>query len=571
MYMQGVERAMQDFAFFCSMCAYIRNKMGEVVPLELNSVQKKLVAEIETQIRSGKPVRIIVLKARQMGISTVIQAYILWRMLRANNVNAVEIAHEKEAARSILDINRFAIKNLPGWFRAVKQVKEEYFTKYEISFAGIGSSLTVTSAEGKEPGRSRTIHLAHVSEMAFYEDAKAIMRALFSAIPKTPNTAVFIESTGNGPQGEFYNLFIKAWNRQNAGNPTAYRALFFPWYECDEYRMKPPPGVEVYCPPELEHLDLDREQLYWRQWVIENEFEGDEDAFKLEFPSTIEEAFLRKDSNIFRPEAVMRRLREIENISYAEGFLTRLTADAPPVFVQQPGEHLRVFKMPEPGRVYVIGADTGSGVVINREGDFSSADVLDVITGEQVAHLHLLAEPASYAQDLLFLGMWYNNALIAVEADGHGLAVLNWLRDNGYYNLYQRRVYDKINNQWVGKLGWATTKRTKKFIIDNLRADFYNGTVVINNKETLQEMSTFVRLSDKSDEIGAVSGAHDDRAMSLAISNQVRREISGYEVQRQQQEQQAQVAEPEGPPSLAEMVRRQWAQKRVHPELGVYV
>jgi hypothetical protein len=551
---------------------YIRNKMGEVVPLELNNVQKALLKEIQAQEQAGKPVRIIVLKARQMGISTVIQAYILWRMLRDDNVNAVELAHEKEAARSILDINRFAIKHLPGWFRVVKQVKEEYFTKYEISFATNGSSLTVTSSEGKEPGRSRTIHLAHLSEAAFYENAEGVTRALFAAIPKTPNTAIFIESTGNGPEGFFYNLFTKTWNAQQRGKPTAYRAIFYPWYMHEEYRMPVPDGEEVYCPPELEHLNLSKEQLYWRQWVIENEFDGDEDAFRLEYPTTIEEAFLRKDANLFRPEAIMRRLKEIENVTYTDGYLVRVTADAPVQFVEQPGERLKVFKPPEPGKVYVIGADTGSGVVINRVGDFSSADVLDVVTGEQVAHLHMLAEPTSYAQDLFLLGKWYNDALIAVEADGHGLSALNWLRDNGYYALYQRKVFDKISNQWVGKLGWATTPKTKKFIIDNLRADFYNGSVVINNKETLQEMSTFVRLSDKNDKIGAVSGAKDDRVMSLAIAAQVRREYSGYVANNVEQQQAAPVPVQEDAQQvpLAAMIRKMRERRLEHPDLGRY-
>ncbi|WP_221039185.1 hypothetical protein [Gelria sp. Kuro-4] len=577
LYIAATQRALQDFEYFAERCVFIRNKLGEVVPLKLNNVQRSIIKEVAAQERAGKPVRIIILKARQMGVSTVIQAYILWRMLRGNNVNAVELAHEKEAARAILDINRFAIRNLPGWFRAVKQVKEEYFTKYEISLAGIGSSLTVTSSEGKEPGRSRTIHVAHLSECAFYEDAEKISRALFAAIPKTPNTVIFIESTGNGPAGLFYNMFTRSWKAQQAGRELAYKALFYPWYVHDEYQMPVPDGVVVECPPELEHLHLSKERLYWRQWVIENEFEGDDDAFKLEYPATVEEAFLRKDSNLFRPEAVLKRLQEVENIPYQDGFLTRKTMDSPIEFVPQSGERFRVFKPPEAGRMYVIGADTGSGVVVNRVGDFSSADVLDAVTGEQVAHLHMLAEPTSYAQDLFLLGTWYNNAMIAVEVtDGHGLSAVNWLRDNGYYSLYQRRVYDKLTNQWVGKLGWSTTKKTKKFIVDNLRSDFYNSLVIINNKETLQEMSTFVRLSDKSDEIGAVSGAKDDRVMSLAIANQIRREVSAVaaaQAQQQQQQQQALQNTPEEvgqPIPLAALIRQQYAQRQEHPILGRY-
>lgn len=576
LYVAATERALSEFEYFAERCVHIRDKNGEVVPLKLNNVQRAFLREIQAQEQAGEPVRIIVLKARQMGISTVVQAYFLWRMLREDNVNAVELAHEREAARSILDINRFAIRRLPGWFRAIKRVKEEYFTKYEISFAGIGSSLTVTSSEGKEPGRSRTILLAHLSEAAFYENAETVTRALFAAIPKTSNTAIFIESTGNGPSGLFYDMFMRAWNAQNQGTPSAYKALFFAWYEHDEYRMPVPEGVDVVCPPELEHLNLSPEQLYWRQWVVENDFNGDDESFKLEYPSTIEEGFLRKDANLFRPEAIVRRLQEIENIPYQEGFLTRLTEENPVQFVAQERERLRVFRPPKPGRVYVIGADTGSGVVVNRQGDGSCADVLDAVTGEQVAHLHMTTEPTTFAQDLFFLGLWYNQALIAVEADGHGLSVLTWLRDHNYYALYQRRVFDKVNKQWVGKLGWSTTRRTKKLIVDNCRADFYNQSLIVNNKETLREMSSFVRLSNN--KLGAVSGAKDDRVMSLCIGNQARREFSGYaaahQAQQQQVEQQVgpeEVLEVGRSAPLAARIRQMRARESEHPMLGKYV
>lgn len=571
LYMAAANTALRDFEYFAERCIFIRNKEGRVVPLKLNRVQKKLFMEIEKQVREGRPVRIIIVKARQMGISTLIQAYILWRMVRQPNVRCIELAHKRDAAEKILEINRFAFQHLPSWFVVVRNLKVDYFSKYEISFAGWGSSLEIASADGNEPGRGSTYHIAHLSEAAFYPTGKNIERPLLASIPQTRNTAVFIESTGNGPAGSFYNRFMKAWNAEKQGRHHAWKAIFFPWYEHEEYQMPVPDGIEVYCPPELEHLNLTKEQLYWRQWMIENYYNGDEDAFRLEFPATIEEAFMRSDANIFNPQAILKRMREIESVHVEEGFLAQTTLSSKPQFFPQRGESLKIFVPPVPGRQYVIGADTGSGVVVNGEGDYSSADVLDVVTGEQVAHLHMLAETSTYAQELRLLAMYYNDAFIAVEADGHGLAVLGWLRDQGYTNLYRRRVYDKLNNIWVDKLGWSTTPRTKKFIIDNLRADFYNGSIIINCKETLEEMSTFVKHADKKDYIGAINGAHDDRVMSLAIANQVRREYSQL-VGKPLQETQApppQVSLPEGSEtSLAAKVRAAYARSSVHPILG---
>jgi len=217
----------------------------------------------------------------------------------------------------------------------------------------------------------------------------------------------------------------------------------------------------------------------------------------------------------------------------------------------------------------VIGADVGSGVAVNKVGDYSSADVLDAETGEQVAHYHTHIEPDVFGQELFLLGNWYNGALLAVEVENHGLAVINVLRDLGYPMLYRRRVFDKINNDWVNKLGWSTNQKTKKFIIDGLRAAFRNGEVTVNHKGTLEEMLSFVRLSDKNDKMGAVPGAFDDQVISLAIAEQVRREMLVV-LPKQPEEKEP---EPGIPPGYEEAMRyrlEKMKREAVHPILGVF-
>jgi len=521
------KKALSNFEYFARRCFYIVTKDGVTAPLVLNRAQSKLVECIEQQQRSGKPVRIIILKARQLGISTVIEAYILWRLLREGYLSALELAHEKgDAARHILDITRYAVEHLPQWFRAVLGVQEKYFTKTEITFEHNYSSLSISSADSKEAGRSQTIHLLHLSEVAFYPDTDRLLKSLFAAVPKSNKTAVFLESTGNGPAGYFYDTYTRAKQGKNE-----YIPLFFPWYWDDNYRMEVPEGVEVECPESLRELyekgEIDDEQLYWRQWVIENDYNGDEDAFAQEYPATEEEAFIREASVVFNPHMIYQKKRKIEDIKPAKGFLRQENDLAPVVFVPQKTDKLLVFERPVPGRFYVIGADVGSGVVINREGDYSSADVLDVVTGMQAAHLHYLVEPASFADDLYLLGMWYNNALIAIEVTGgHGLSAATALRDKGYTMIYQRKVYDKVKKQDVNKIGFDTTKRTKKMIIDNLRADLRNNDIKVMHKNTLDEMLTFIKTA--SDKLEAVAGAKDDRVISMAIAAQVRREAAVY-------------------------------------------
>ena len=520
--LQKTIKALSDFEYFARECVFIRTKSGKVANLVLNSTQRRLIEVFERQRRSGKPVLVVILKARQMGVSTLIESYILWRLLREGHKKGLVMAHKQDAARHILDITRFAIRNLPVWFVESLTLKPEYFTKYEVKFAHNGSALAISSAESVESGRSETLHFLHLSEAAFYENASELTKSLLEAVPKNAEAAVFVESTGKEPSGYFYDL----WTQAKKGL-VDYEPLFFPWYEHEEYRMPVPEGYVVHVPESLKSLveagKITQEALMWREWVIQNDFLGDEGAFAQEYPSTDDEAFYKPDARLFPPEMIRARLQQLDSndIKPLEGYLV----DPGPQFIEVSGERLHVYKKPEPGRSYVIGADVGSGVVIEREGDYSCADVIDVATGEQVAHLHMNAEPGIFAQELFRLGRWYNNALIAVEVTGgHGLSVVTALRDMGYYWLYRRQVYDKTAQQWVDKLGWNTTKATKKLIIDGLRADFRNGTIVINERATLQEMLTFVKLSSESDKMGAAAGAKDDRVMSLAIAAQVRKE-----------------------------------------------
>ena len=529
---KATKKALSDFEYFCKHCIRIRAKDGTVRPLVLNSVQRKVLSRVRRAEASGRPLRFVILKARQMGVSTFIEIYLLWRLLREGNLSALIMAHEKQqSAPHIYGIMRFAAKNLPQWFRAVAGISAEYDTKTGIVF-GNGSSASVTSADSDEPGRSLTIQLIHLSEAAFYEDAEGITAPLFAALPKTANTAVFVESTGNGPAGFFFNYYQRAKRGKNE-----YLPLFFPWYEHEEYRLPVPEGVKPYCPPELEELyaagKIDDEQLWWRQWVIENDFGGDESRFQIEYPATEEQAWLSNTANWFDTGAIYQRLKELKEVPFDEGFLYEDGAAAK--FQQAAGERLHVFKYPEPGRFYVVGADVGSGVATGGDGDASCADVLDVITGEQVAHLHMVAKPTLFAQELKSLGMWYNNAMIAPEVTGgHGLTVALWLAENGYPLIYHRRVYDSTNKVFVSKIGWDTSRSTKMVIVNLMRAAFTNGEVVINEEGTLREMLTFIRPVSKKtgtvrhDKAEAMPGAHDDRVLSIMIANALRKDVMPY-------------------------------------------
>ncbi|MGQ9698522.1 MAG: hypothetical protein ACUVRO_11090 [Armatimonadota bacterium] len=562
----AARRALDDFPYFCANCFCIRDKRGRVRLLALNSSQWRMWEAIKRQTDVGRPVRLVVLKPRQIGVSTFFAAYVLWRLLR-EGLNAIQIAHTDEAATRIYDIVRFAVDRLPGWFRQIAGVKVEHNTASGLSFAHTWSQLGVCTAGGKEPGRSGTIQIVHCSEVAFWSDPDTVMASLFPAVPDEPGTVVAMESTGNGPLGYFKEKYDGAKNGKND-----YEALFFPWYEHNEYRMPVPPGAVVTCPEELRELydvgKITDEQLYWRQHVLTGEYGGREEIFRREYPATEMDAWTAESANFFPVTEVVMRLREVEQVPYEEGDVMP-HARAGAVFLPGPGGPLRVFKHPEPGRVYAVGADAASGVASLQWADFSSADVVDIGTGEQVAHLHIICEPQEFARRLYLLGQLYNGALIAVETtDGHGLTVVNWLRDAGYTSLYKRRVYDRLAEQWVDRLGWATTAKTKPYLLDTLRAAFVGGEVKINDPRTLTEMLAFVR--DEKGKLGAVKGAHDDSVLSLAICVMAWREnrpaLEALQTAPRKEEEPA----PEASPLEGIRLARRMPEKYVDPLLGVY-
>lgn len=519
---QIVAKALKDFRFFCKYCVRIKRKDGSVGPLILNREQQEFVSAVEEQVAAGKPVRIVVLKARQVGISTVIEARLLWRILRGDGAyKAFVLAHEKQAARRIFDIARFGVDSLPQWFSQLTGLEEEYHSKYELSFKHTGGGFFVTSADSKEPGRSGTIHLLHLSEAAYYDNADALTAPLMAALPKTSGVEVYVESTGNGVGGFFYDLFWGAWRGERD-----YKALFWPWYIHDEYRMPIPEHAEVEVPesyrPLLEAGKVTLEQLYWRQWVIANDYNGDARTFSQEFPATIEEAFIGKTRGVFDREKLMVMLNSCG--PGLKGNLAMTKPKEPPkvlsfkapkpqiIFVPHDNGYLEVWKPPEKGRVYLISADVAEGL---EKGDASSADVIDCLDLEQVAHWWGKIDPDLFATELVRLGYYYNDALIAVESNNHGLTTLNALIHAGYPYLYRRKEFDKVENKMTLRLGWRTTTKTKPLMIDALAEHVREGTLRINSADTIREMLTFTR-----DSAGRMRGEGtnlDDRVMSLAL------------------------------------------------------
>lgn len=506
------KRLLEDFEFYAKNCVQIRTKKGTIVPLVFNQVQRRFAKEIIDQMSRRGYVRMVVLKARQQGLSTVITAWQYWWISQRKAQKGLVMAHEADATATLWDMYKRVHDNVPT---AVKP-HSKYNSKNELTFDVLDSALRIATAGGRGVARGDTLQVCHLSEVAFWPPgfAKANFNGLIQAVPDERGTAVFIESTAQGMVGKFREAWVGATAIDHTA--TGYAGFFSAWFESDEYRV---PNYEVpedfARTPQEEKLSKDfnlcNEQLLWRRRKIAN---SSEDLFMQEYPATPDEAFISTGRPVFEAKLIVEQLQALKS---SPKVLKRYTIDNITDNIGTLSENSRgellTYHKRDSKETYVIGADVGMGV---RGGDPSVAQVLDsqmnlVATWRGVVH------PDYFAKVLATLGFHYHTALIAPERNNHGLVTCITLRDLLYPNLYTDIVEGTLDDgKDTIKLGFFTSEATKPLIIDKLRSSFKSGEIVILDQTTLEEMQTFVVT--ESGKLEAEGGSHDDTVIALALA-----------------------------------------------------
>lgn len=501
-------RLRTDFPYWCRVAWRIIDKSGNLVPLVLNSAQLHTYRTIQEQEEAGVPIRLVILKGRQQGISTMLEAWQVWKTTKSRAKRAYVLAHLSESSDALFDMAKRGYEALPALLKpATKKAN-----KRDLVFADLDSSLTVATAGGKGIGRGRTFQYCHASEVAFWEpsSAESNFNGLHQTIPNVPDSAMFVESTANGIGGLYHRL----WTDAERG-VSEFRAVFVPWFWQDEYRVEPPGEFEKT--PEENNLrrdyGLDDAQLWWRRKKVAA---VGLDQFNQEYPCEPSMAFLTSGRPVFEPILVQRMLEKTPEPLRRMAMEPDDDEPGKFKFVEHGRGELSVFHSPVPTESYFIGADVAEGV---RDGDWSVAQVLDS-RRRQVAVWRGLIYPDAFAEVLATLGDLYNNALVAVELNNHGILTANVLaKQIGYPDIYTEITVDKITNEETTRLGFSTNPKSRPMILHKLRAEVRDGTMEINDRMTLKEMLSFsLNISGRME---AEAGAHDDHVMALAIANHV--------------------------------------------------
>lgn len=484
----------------------IRDKNRKIVPLHLNAVQRRIVNQIAPTLNARLPVRHFDLKSRQQGISTF---WLIWwfddTLWRANTVTGV-LAHKRESLNYLMNIPRIAYDYLPGIIKP-KLVED---TKWGMKF-DYNSQFFVSLSI-----RSTGVHNLHISEWCWCEDEE--VQASIGAASELTN--ITGETTGNGVGNDGYVTYQQAKIGENG-----FTQAFHPWYFSPEY-VSPLNGLilkqtdkekALRARVQMEYgIALTDEQLLWRR-LMDAKLKS---IRKQEYPESDDDAFRTSGNKFFDYKKAHTLIMEAKEF---------LRTNEP---IEQTDDYIQ-FEVPKSGSIYVAGADTSEGV-----GDYSVLKIINV-TEQRDAFVYR----ARCGVDVFYkvCDKWcrkFNNALLAVERNNHGHAVLLGLEnDCRYPRLYRTTTTKrlKVDEIPIYKTGWETNATSRPIMLDELKwaiegdsdqdEEHFEPEFTVLDIQLLKELLTF---TEKDGKFEAEAGEHDDDIIATSIAYQVYKRNKRY-------------------------------------------
>jgi hypothetical protein len=453
----------------------VRTRDGRPARLRANATQRAF------ERRRGQ--RNIVLKARQMGLTTWAAARFFLKTMTKPGTLTLEVAHTQEAAEEIFRIVHRFLDFLPEELRG-GPLRTSRANVRQIVFPEMDAQYLVVSAGDRNAGRGLTVQNLHCSELARWPgDPAETLAGLRASL--APGAELILESTPDGVGGCFHEEWRKA------GEMGMVRH-FFPWWMERRYRA----GAvdEGSLSEEERHLmmreRLDPEQIGYRR-RIRADFRG---LARQEYAEDEESCFLASGDSVFELAAIEQRLAEMVE----------------PVERRRNGE-LEVWLPPLKGKQYLVAVDPAGG---GSEGDYSAAQVLEMETGLQCAEFAGHVGGLELARLVTGLAAEYNQAWLVVERNNHGTGVLALAETSCKYP----RIYRQ-----GGQAGWLTTSLSRPAVLGLLGAGLVEEPERFQSRRLLGECRSFVRMANGM--TGARAGTHDDRVMAMAIGLGARQQL----------------------------------------------
>jgi hypothetical protein len=445
---EEIDRYASDYpGTFAPSCLSILDKDKRLVAFRPNDVQRAIGHAEHEQLRATGNARLYVLKGRQSGVTTDQQGRSLHLIWSSPGAVAITLADKREKTDKIFEITRRFVDNFPPALLPRVGGRETR----EISFPWLDSHFYTETAGAARSIAGLTVNRLHCSEAAFYESLKTVIKvATPSMIPR--GSVIVLETTAS-----FYGSEAHEFWQETEKGQTGYRALFFPWWECDpqNYRDALEAPDEMGALEDDEHLLVDAhgltpEQIKWRRRLMR---EMGRAEFLQEYAEDPESCWLTAGGMFYDGELLKRlRARAVEE---------------QPIAYECEGA-LAIYSELREGERAIIGADTAEGGGGDRSTwtarAFPSWRKLSTYQSSRI-------EPKGFAALLDTWGRHYRLALLVVEKNAHGITVLRHVRDDHQYPvhaIYHRQTLDKdlAHEGEQGRIGWVTTEESKPLLLD---------------------------------------------------------------------------------------------------------
>jgi hypothetical protein len=454
--MAEILRCGKDPAYFCTGYAKISHPLRGLIPFDLYDFQKDSLKEFNKNRFS------VILKARQLGISTTVAAYVCWLMLFHRDKNVLVVATKLQTATNLVKKIKAIHRHLPSWLK-IASISIDNRTSFELSN---GSQVKASSTSG-DAGRSEALSLLVVDEAAHVEGLEELWMGLYPTL-STGGRCIAL-STPNGVGNWFHKTYSEAEEEKN-----------------DFYPIKLPWSVH----PERDQAWFEKETRNMSRREIAQELECNFNASG-------------------------------ETVIHGDDLAIVLEGTSEPMHKTGFDRNYWIWEEPQPGEDYILVADVARG-----DGtDFSVAHIFKVSTMEQVGEYQGKLTPDMFAPLLFSIGEEFNTALLIIENNSLGIGVLTRMRDLEYKNLYfsvksTHEYVDELTAEAVGAIpGFTMSMKTRPLVIAKLEEFVRNKLININSLRLAHELKTFVWHNGRPQ---AMRSYNDDLVIAACIACWVR-------------------------------------------------
>lgn len=565
---------LRDFEKFSLRFLRIKDEAGKIIPFVMNTIQKRVYHIMEDLRLNNRPIWIMILKCRQAGISTLIEAYIFWRTYVETNQKCVIIGHEIESSQNLFDIYQRYYEHLPKELkpkidRNQRDKKLSYkITRNEVVIQTAGANISEQKAG---TGRSGTFQYIHATEAAFYPDYMTTFKALLQASKKAK--MIIIETTANG-----FNDFREDWFSAKEIE-SDYSTIFLSWLDFYSKQFRSEEEKQAFIrdlgvngkynlyPDEekilIKEYGATLENLNWRRWAIVNLCKKDINTFHQEYPRDDMEAFVSSGRPVFPMEIVSNNFIKYEK-KEKEGEIPLMVGDLEVRYDELNKEYQKLvsigmtsysnlrayikdveFVQNRNGFISILGdvrvnqgehykfaaaVDVAEGLL---QGDYSVIQVMNRANNEIVLEWHGHCDPDLLAIEIHKIQLFLcNKVYFGIERNNHGLAVIIRAGELGV-NQYYTEEFNSGRVVESDRLGFSTNMSTRKYALNNLMEWVREKYFVYKRSAFWKECMTFVtnakgkmQAQDKDKNPG--TKCFDDRVISMAILTVVNNWMPNY-------------------------------------------